>query len=232
MLRKYGVICILIVLFCTATALFHFDKLGERHVEETKAANRFIDQSDVTLSKVDNQVWVHTSYINYKGARTPSNGLVIVTDSGLLLVDTPWNNEQTEVLLKMAKEKFKQPFVKAIITHAHSDRIGGIDTLISQNINTFSTSLTQAEAEKNGYPRPENVLESGESTTIGQVNIEIYYPGEGHSKDNIVVWIPSKKLLFAGCLVKSLDELALPGHGDWGDSSLIDHTLTLSKKQN
>lgn len=260
MLRKYVFIGIIIILLCSAYALYNPVQLDERHIEETESRSSFIDQSGIEIIKIDNNVWVYTSYLDYKGVKTPSNGLVIVTDEGLLLVDTPWNNHQTEALLKIIKERFKQPIVKAIITHAHSDRIGGIEVLKRAHIKTYSTSLTQSQAVKNGYPKPENALESGESTNIGTVSVEIYYPGEGHSKDNSVVWIPSKKILFAGCLVKSLDESALggsedtnfltwsatleslkkkfktakiviPGHGDWGDSSLIDHTLKLTNKQ-
>ena len=35
--------------------------------------------------------------------------------------------------------------------------------------------------------------------------IEIYYPGPTHTYDNLVVYIPSKKILFGGCMVLSSD---------------------------
>ena len=31
---------------------------------------------------------------------------------------------------------------------------------------------------------------------------EVFYPGAGHTQDNLVVWIPEAKLLFGGCLIK------------------------------
>lgn len=89
--------------------------------------------------------------------------------------------------------------------------------------------------------------------------IEVFYPGEGHSPDNIVVWLPEYKVLFGGCLVKELDskglgnttdanleqwpisinkvlekypdaEVVIPGHGNWGGIELIEHTLELLKQ--
>lgn len=68
----------------------------------------------------------------------------------------------------------------------------------------------------------------------------MYYPGKGHSADNIVVWLPQYKVLFGGCLVKSLDygglgsttdaEVIVPGHGGWGSIELTEHTLELLKQ--
>jgi metallo-beta-lactamase class B len=42
------------------------------------------------------------------GNLIPSNGLVIVTPKGLVLVDTCWDNELTKELLTVSKEQVKQ----------------------------------------------------------------------------------------------------------------------------
>ncbi len=226
---------------------------------ENDLKSGFIDLGDLELTKVDENIWVHTSYIDYKGVRTPSNGLIVITSEGLLLIDTPWNEVQTKKLITVAEEKMGQPFVKAIITHAHSDRIGGISELINAEIETYSTSMTAEFAVENGYQRPNIMIESNDVINLDRFNFEIFYPGEGHSKDNIVVWLPEKKILFAGCLVKSLEaedignvadanvqewttsleklnekykdvSIVIPGHGRWGDQKLIEHTLKLIKE--
>jgi metallo-beta-lactamase class B len=31
--------------------------------------------------------------------------------------------------------------------------------------------------------------------------IEVYFPGAGHTRDNVVVWLAKSHLLFGGCLV-------------------------------
>ncbi len=116
------------------------------------------DSNYVELSKINDDVWIHTTYEDYKGNRVPSNGLVIITSEGMVLIDTPWNNEQTKELLEFASTTFKKDFVMALITHAHSDRIGGIDTLLSEKIDVRSTSLTSEEAEKNGFQKPKSKI--------------------------------------------------------------------------
>ncbi len=38
---------------------------------------------------------------------------------------------------------------------------------------------------------------------INNISLEVFYPGEGHSKDNITIWIPEYKVLFGGCFNKN-----------------------------
>lgn len=217
------------------------------------------DYSYVELTKLNDNIWVHTTYADYNGNRTSSNGLVIDTSDGLVLIDTPWNNEQTKELIKLTKSKLNGDFSLAIITHAHEDRIGGISTLLENNIDTRSTNMTAQLAEKNGFERPVPSLDLEPSIKVGDVDVEVFYPGEGHSADNIVVWIPQYKVIFGGCLIKTMDskglgsttdanieqwsasvskildkypdaELVIPGHGKWGGIELIKHTLELLKE--
>jgi len=49
--------------------------------------------------------------------------------------------------------------------------------------------------------------------------IRIYYPGGGHTADNIVLWFPSKKILFGGCMLKDSNSKSL---GNLSDAKLED----------
>ncbi len=218
------------------------------------------EPNTVELSKINDKLWVHTTYENYNGYKTPSNGLLVITTEGLVLVDTPWNNEQTKALIENAESTYKKEFVMAVITHAHQDRIGGIDTLLEEGIDVKSIDLTVEEAEKNGFAKPTALLDYDTKFTVGDTEIETYYPGEGHSRDNITVWLPKYRVLFGGCLIKSLDstnlgsitsanveewpnsihrvldryseaEVVVPGHGLWGNLDLVKHTLELFDKK-
>jgi metallo-beta-lactamase class B len=91
---------------------------------------------------------------------------------------------------------------------------------------------------------------------LGDKPINCYYLGAAHSLDNIVVWIPTEQILFAGCMVKSLKtkdlgniadgdlneypktvdklidkfptaKIVIPGHGQFGGLDLIKHTRNL-----
>jgi metallo-beta-lactamase class B len=215
----------------------------------------------VELTKINEQIWVHTSYFNYMGDLIPSHGLLAITNAGIVLVDTPWNNDQTKELLKMVKDKFDQPIKLAVFSHWHQDRIGGIDTLIAEQIKTASTALTAELAVKAGFQKPQTTINpKSEVFKVGDLSFETYYPGPGHSMDNIVVYFPKTRVLYGGCLVKPMGStnlgnvadgdatqypktmrklmrrypkaaIVIPNHGPWGDFRLLTHTLKLAESQ-
>jgi metallo-beta-lactamase class B len=100
------------------------------------------DQLPIKFLKIEDSVWVHTTYKLYNNSNLSSNGLIINTSAGLILVDTPWDDSQTVELLDLVKIKFKQDIVFAIITHAHVDRIGGISTFRKKGIKVVAIALT------------------------------------------------------------------------------------------
>ncbi|HEX2946743.1 MAG TPA: subclass B1 metallo-beta-lactamase [Clostridia bacterium] len=230
-----------------ATAAAKTEAVTEQYYD-----NGLTGENRVELHKINDRLWVHITY----AVSTPSNGLLAVTSEGLVLIDTPWTNRQTKELLKLAKEVFKQDVTVAVITHAHSDRIGGIDTLLENGIDARCIELTAKEAEKNGFTRPETIIDPETDFSVGDVDIEAYYPGKGHSPDNITVWFPQYKVLFGGCLLKPMEAkdrgsitdadtlewpvsigrlqdkypeagIVIPGHGKWGGPDILKRTLDL-----
>ncbi|HEX3045957.1 MAG TPA: subclass B1 metallo-beta-lactamase [Bacillota bacterium] len=217
-----------------------------------------VSSTSVDLTKINDQIWVHTDYVEYPGGFEPNNGLVVITKKGLVLIDTCTNHEKSRKLIKLAEAKFKKRFIMAIITHAHGDKIAGIEALFEAGITeVVSTKLTAAQAVENGFQQPLPKLDVPTTNfEIGGMKWETFYPGEGHAPDNITVWFPDRKILYVGCLVRPLSKkdlgsttnanlkewpnslhkllvkypdmtLVIPTHGDWGDSSLIHHTLSL-----
>lgn len=217
-----------------------------------------IDESntDVKITQLNDKIWVHKSYIEYEGKKVSANGLVVETSEGIVLIDTPWTNEQTSKLIDILKKEIDKEISKSIVTHAHDDTIGGIDKLIEKNIDVIAIELTAVEAEKNGFGTPNIIVESNQIISVDDTEFEIFYPGHGHSLDNIVVWIPKYKILYGGCIIKSLESIGLgntddaniiqwkesvekiesrykdvkvvvPGHGLIGDNELIEHTIKL-----
>lgn len=214
----------------------------------------------IGLARLSDSVWVHTSFYNYDGNRVPSNGVIVLTGAGLVLIDTPWTPGQTRELLEAAERQFGRKVVLALVTHAHQDRIGGMDVLIENGVKVLSTPMTCELAGKAGYPKPQPVLDPGSQTlTVGRTVIEVYYPGPSHTLDNVVVYLPGDRVLFGGCVVKAAGatnlgnledgdpqqypaavgrlmerypdaSFVVPGHGAWGGLELLTHTLELAEE--
>ena len=217
----------------------------------------------LVVTPLNDQVYVHTTYGVYQNTSIPSNGLIIKTNDGIVLVDTGWDTEKdtdnTRQLLQWVADSLHQPVRLCIVTHAHEDRVGGISELRKAGVRVISTPLTASKSVKLGYESPEGILPDDTTFTIGQEPIRCYFPGEGHTSDNIVVWLPNQQILHGGCFVKSvaafgmgnvadanLNEWAnsiqnvmkqfstarivVPGHEEWSDTQSLQHTLQLLKK--
>lgn len=218
--------------------------------------------ADVEIREVRSGVWVHTSYYTYPGGtRYPANGLIVREGNGLLLIDTAWGELLTRTLLNQIEAKIKLPVRRAVVSHAHGDRIAGADVLEARGIEVYALPLTQQRAVGEGMPVPDHTLAGldtlGASVQFGPV--ELFYPGPGHAPDNLMVWVPSQRVLFGGCAVRaaasdSLGGIAdanmtawpeairqararyakakvvIPGHGEVGGPELLDHTLALFKE--
>lgn len=212
----------------------------------------------IQVTPLADRVYVHTSYGSYQNSPVPANGLIINTKDGVVLVDTGWDTKastaNTRQLLQWVTDNLHQPVRLCIVTHAHEDRVGGISELRKAGIRVISTPLTAQKSVELGYEAPEGILPTDSTFTIGGVPIRCFFPGEGHTSDNIVVWLPRQRLLHGGCLLKSVAvfgigniadanlgewadsvrrlmkqfgraKLVVPGHEEWGDARVLEHTV-------
>lgn len=259
MKKKLMIVFIILIVFYASLYRYRVK------LDEDKLANNLIEinekyAGDIELIQINDQMFMHKSYAMYQGSKVSANGLLVETSDGVLMIDTPWTVEQTNDLINISRKLFSKEINKSIVTHAHADTIGGIESLLDNNIEVIATELTLNEAKNNDYKLPTRIVKSGEIIDEIDVEFEIFYPGHGHAKDNIVVWIPKHKTLFAGCIIKSLEsktlgntddaniyeweksvsqildrfddiEVVIPGHGLYGDSELIRHTVYLLENE-
>lgn len=217
----------------------------------------------------------------------PANSLVIKFDNGeLLFIDTPYTDEATEKLVKFFQGKEnKKVHVTAINTHFHVDNLGGNGYLKKIKADIYGSDLTAKLLKERGLGNgmlesfnntslkkyydyykdikltpPEKLfsLDKGLKLSFGKDTIEVYYPGPGHTPDNVVVYYPAKKILFGGCILKSMEsnskgntgdadiklwasslenillkypeaKLVIPGHGKEGTVEMIKHSIEVVK---
>ncbi len=199
--------------------------------------------------------WVHTTYNDYRGTPFPSNGLIVEMGDSVLIVDTGWGIKQTKLLLRWVKKNLKKPVKLLIVTHSHEDRAGGIFVFQKQKIPIAMSKRTAELLKKEGVQVPD-YQDIADQTDNNNLPYECFYPGRGHTSDNIVVYFKQAQLLFGGCFIKSMEangmgniadadlkewpvsiqrvqnrfsqvSTIIPGHQAWGDATLLQHTLQL-----
>jgi metallo-beta-lactamase class B len=212
---------------------------------------------DLRLHRVSDNVWIHISDIVMKPwGKVDANGLAVLCGSMLVLVDTPWNDGQTEKLVEWFKKNHAVQQVTVIIGHYHQDNLGGLGWINRQGYDSWSLKRTKEICFEKNLPAAKNTWEESKIFSFGDFLIEAYFPGSGHTEDSVCAYLKNDKILFGGCSVKSLAsktlgntaeadlaawpdairsmknrfadaEIIIPGHGPEGGPELLDHTLKL-----
>lgn len=228
--------------------------------ESIAQQNHITITPDIELIKLNDNFFIHTTWIESdEFGRFPSNGLIFTKNGKALLLDTPNSNEQMDTLYTYLKDSLNTKISKFIPGHSHPDCIGGFKFLQSVNVESLSGEKTKAICMNQNLPVPELSFRDSLTFYFEGEKVICRYFGGGHTIDNIVVYFPSSKILFGGCLVKSaysknlgyikeavleewdstieqiliefLDiEIVIPGHGGYGDKQLLHHTIQLVRK--
>lgn len=195
--------------------LIAFTKIGAQ-TEEIK----------LKITPLTGDFYIYTTYNFYQENKTPAHGMYLVTEDGVVLFDTPWDPTQFQPLLDSIQLKHKKNVTHCIATHWHSDRTAGLEYYSNKGIKTYTTLLTDELSRKNDTKRAEFLLEKDTIFKVGPYSFETYYPGPGHTEDNIVIWFEKEKILYGGCLIKGAEAENL---GYLGDGNVKEYYTTLKK---
>ncbi len=216
---------------------------------------------DIELVRITNRAYVHISYADMPPyGRVGSNGLLFVDEGKAFLFDTPVTESQTRDLVSWIQDTMKTKIVGFVPNHWHSDCMGGLAYINSLGIESYANEMTIQIARSKNLPLPKHGFTDSLILRLGDKKIVCHYPGPAHTLDNIVVWIPSEQILFAGCMVKGMDsrtlgntadgdlarypktirnvlnkyrnaKFVIPGHGQFGGIELLEHTVQLAENQ-
>lgn len=228
----------------------------------------------IKVSKLEEGVWI-ASDIEFYNSNTL---LVKFKDESVLIVSSPFENKGTRVLMEWVKKQIKPRKMVAINTHFHRDGTGGNMIYHQEGVETWASELTNQLLQKEidkfsrasfSFYKDESLrqrikasprvlakntfkLQDGHLFHFAGERVQVFFPGHAHSPDNVVVYIPDRKILFGGCMIKpkSLGYLGnaniamwpkaarrlksfdvqhvIPGHGSWGTSALIDKTIKVA----
>lgn len=186
------------------------------------------EEAKLTISHLTGDFYIYTTYNTYEKSKVPANGMYLVTDNGVVMFDTPWDTTQFQPLLDSIRLRHNKVVVLCMATHWHSDKTAGLEYYRQQGIKTYTTALTDDLSKKNNKKRAEFLMAKDTLFNVGQYSFETYYPGQGHTEDNIVIWFKKEKILYGGCLIKGVDDENL---GYLGDANVTEYASTLKKVQ-
>ena len=207
---------------------------------------------NLSLLKISEHSYIHTQRNN--------NGLVYINEGEAIIVSTPDSDIETQNLIDWVKNEHKAKIVGYIIDRWHTDAMEGLDIVKQNGIKSYSYELTRTIAKEKGLPIPEIGFDPKLELTVGGNKMICHFLGEAHTKDGIVVWIPSEQILFGGNGIRNYDgwvgnigdanleewsktaerikkeygtaKIVIPGHGRHGGAELIDYTIELYKTDN
>ena len=123
------------------------------------------------------------------------NNLFIVTPEGVILIDPI---RGAGPLIKRAMGEVTTFPVKIMIyTHPHLDHIGDASQF-ADGVKIIAHQETQKLLQRYrdpARPVPQITFVEKSAVELGGVRIELIYPGDGHGKGNIMVYLPQRKIL-------------------------------------
>lgn len=219
-------------------------------------SNLYAQQNMLDITPLTGNFYIYTTYKEHEGSYFPANGMYVVTNDGVIMIDAPWDSLQTQPLLDSIQKKHQKKVVLCITTHFHDDRTSGLNVLKSNGVKTYSSLVSYQKGLENGEQVTEFQFTKDTTFELGGIKFETYFPGNGHAPGNIVIWFPKAKVLFGGCFVKSIEakglggiedadlvnwpiaikntikkfkspKFIIPGHQNWLSKSALMHTLYL-----
>ena len=225
--------------------------------KSTKLPLKNYESETLKIQKLSNHIYRHISYLETDSyGKVSCNGMVYLNGNEALVFDTPTNNKASSELIDwIGKRKIKG----VVVTHFHIDCLGGLKEFHLNEIESYASKLTIELAKKDGQELPRHSFDDKIAFVIEKKIAYAQFYGQGHTKDNVVGYVPSEKALFGGCLIKALNsgkgnlvdantnqwsttveriknkidgiEVVIPGHGKNGGIELLDFTIQLFKEK-
>lgn len=213
----------------------------------------------LSIRTLSENTFVHTSYLQTNDfGKVACNGLLVRSGNEVAIFDTPTDDPSSQELIRWVKEVLRCKIIAIVPTHFHNDCLGGLAAFHAAGVPSLANEKTIELASQNQMTVPQKAFAGSTNLLLGGKDVLIRFFGEGHTRDNVVAYFPSEHVLFGGCLIKELGaskgflgdanviawsetvhkvqvaysqlKIVVPGHGESGDSKLLDYTQQLFGK--
>lgn len=244
---KFKAYIVLIILLCVINC-------------ESQNANYAYESETLKIVQLGKNVFQHISYLKTERfGNVPCNGMIVIDNGEAIIVDTPINDSDSKELINWIENTLKCKTRGIVVTHFHIDCLGGLNEFHTRQIPSYASNRTIELAKSRNEILPTNGFDKYLEIKVGNKNLVNEYLGEGHTKDNIVSYFPSEKVLFGGCLIKEVGagkgnledatieawpatvegaktkygnaQIIIPGHGKPGGQELLNYTIELFIKK-
>ncbi|WP_353719340.1 subclass B1 metallo-beta-lactamase [Dyadobacter sp. 676] len=218
--------------------------------------DKSIKTDDIVIQKISDHAYTHLTYLQTESfGKVPCNGLIVFDAGEAVIFDTPVDDATSEKVIRWVEDSLKCKVKAVIATHFHEDCVGGLKAFHEHGIPSYATNKTIALDKERKFPVPQKGFDGKLDLKVGKKAVVAAFYGEGHTRDNIIGYFPSEKIMFGGCLIKEVDatkgnladanveawpatvtkikekypdaKVVIPGHGKIGDTALLDYTIKL-----
>lgn len=228
--------------------------------EQKESRKISYDSESLKVYQLTNKTYVHEGYIQTESfGNVACNGLIYVNQNEAIIFDTPPDTLATKELLDFVIGTLEAQIIAVVPTHFHEDCLGGLGVVHTMGIVSIANQLTIELSADNEETSPLMGFDTEFFLPVGGQEVWMGHLGEGHTRDNIIGYIPDERIMFGGCLIKKVGaskgyvgdanlaewsntvrqikskfpetEIVVPGHGNWGDQQLFDYTIELFEKE-
>lgn len=215
---------------------------------------------DPVLQEVADGIW---AYVQPDGSWGLNNTGFLVGADGVVVIDTCFTERRSRAFLEAVRSVTDRPLRTLVNTHHHGDHTHGNwllpeSTIIGHRL-CREEVIKAGHASKGVFPGvdwgdipvtpPFVTFDDHLHVHVGELEVALEFMGPAHTTNDVVAWVPDRRLLFAGDLVfnggtpfvvmgsvsgtiaavERLEafgaETIVPGHGDVCDAAVLDDQL-------
>lgn len=174
-----------------------------------------------------------------------ANATFLVSDQGILVVDTGLNEREGQKLLEEIRKTSSRPVRWIVNTHYHPDHRGG-NSVVGPDAVVISTAFTREQVlrsweeltRKTGQERTLDYTlnqiagstpgdQGALSLILGSHEVRIYHPGPAHTRGDLVVYFPEQQTIATGDLFLNGSCPAMDDGDMENWAAALDHILAL-----